>query len=359
MKRLLKIILGLIGLSLGVTLFFFLQAYGVFVTGFYTKIIYIILFAAAGFLSFYFISPFFIKTASKISANIEKESSKFTTGDIISGLSGLIIGLIIAFFISGLIQKIPVVGGTLAALLYVMLGYMGIVIVHNKKDDFSAWFKKIQISKREKTTDETKIDFKAEKLYKILDTSVLIDGRILDIVKSGFIEGRLIVPNFVLDELRHIADSSDDLKRTKGRRGLDILKQLQSTKNTEVYLDHTDFSNIEEVDMKLLSLAEKYNGKVLTNDFNLNKVAGIKGVHVLNINELANALKAILLPGETLRVNIVKEGKENSQGLAYLDDGTMIVVEGGRKSVGKDVDVMVTSALQTSAGRMIFAKIIK
>lgn len=192
---------------------------------------------------------------------------------------------------------------------------------------------------------------------KLLDTSVIIDGRIADLCETGFIEGTLIVPHFILQELQHISDSSDGLKRARGRRGLDILNVLQKMTNIQVKLVEDDFPHVKEVDTKLIELAKQMNGKVLTNDFNLNKVAGIQGVEVLNINDLCNALKPVVLPGETIRVFVLKEGKESGQGVAYLDDGTMVVVDHARLSIGKNVDVIVTSVLQTSAGRMIFTRL--
>ena len=191
---------------------------------------------------------------------------------------------------------------------------------------------------------------------KVLDTSVIIDGRIADICKTGFIEGKLVIPRFVLNELQHIADSSDDLKRVRGRRGLDILNIIQKELDIEVEITEKDFDDIPEVDSKLLKLAQVMNGKVVTNDYNLNKVAELQGVAVLNINELANAVKPVAIPGEEMVAQVVKEGKESNQGIAYLDDGTMIVVEGGKKHIGQTINVLVTSVLQTPAGRMIFGK---
>ncbi len=190
----------------------------------------------------------------------------------------------------------------------------------------------------------------------MLDTSVIIDGRIFDICQTGFVEGPLVIPNFVLAELRHIADSSDDLKRTRGRRGLDVLNKIQKELNIDVQIYEKDFPDIKEVDTKLLKLSQVLNGKVVTNDYNLNKVAEFQGVPVLNINELANAVKPVVLPGEEMKVQIIKDGKESGQGIAYLDDGTMIVIEGGKRSIGQEKEVIVTSVLQTAAGRMIFAK---
>jgi len=192
---------------------------------------------------------------------------------------------------------------------------------------------------------------------KLLDTSVIIDGRIADLCETGFIEGTLIVPHFILQELQHIADSSDGLKRARGRRGLDVLNVLQKMENLQVKLVEDDFPHVKEVDTKLIELAKQMNGKVLTNDFNLNKVAGIQGVEVLNINDLCNALKPVVLPGEIIRVFVLKEGKEAGQGVAYLDDGTMVVVDHAKLCIGKNAEVVVTSVLQTSAGRMIFTRL--
>jgi uncharacterized protein YacL len=192
---------------------------------------------------------------------------------------------------------------------------------------------------------------------KLLDTSVIIDGRIADLCETDFIEGTLVVPHFILQELQHISDSSDGLKRARGRRGLDILNVLQKMNNIKVELVEDDFPHVKEVDTKLIELAKQMDAKVLTNDFNLNKVAGIQGVKVLNINDLCNALKPVVLPGETIRVFVLKEGKEAGQGVAYLDDGTMVVVDHAKRWIGKNVDVIVTSVLQTSAGRMIFTRL--
>ena len=192
--------------------------------------------------------------------------------------------------------------------------------------------------------------------HKILDTSVIIDGRICDICATGFMDGVLVIPQFVLRELQQVADSADPLKRNRGRRGLDILQKIQKMASLNVQIVDDDFPQVRDVDMKLIELAKVYEGKIVTNDFNLNKIAQLQGVDVLNINELANALKPIVLPGETMRVFILKEGKEYNQGVAYLDDGTMVVVDNARKMISKTVDIAVTSVLQTTAGKMIFGK---
>ena len=196
----------------------------------------------------------------------------------------------------------------------------------------------------------------SRKSYKILDTSVIIDGRIADIAETGFLDGVIVTPQFVLRELQLVADSADSLKRNRGRRGLDILQRLQKIANLQIQIVEDDFPAVREVDLKLIELAKLYEGKIITNDFNLNKVAQLQGVEVLNINELANSLKPLYLPGEMMRVFILKEGKEYNQGVAYLDDGTMVVVDNARKMIGKTIDVSVTSVLQTTAGKMIFGK---
>ena len=192
--------------------------------------------------------------------------------------------------------------------------------------------------------------------YKILDTSVIIDGRIADIAETGFLDGMIVTPQFVLRELQLVADSADSLKRNRGRRGLDVLQRLQKIATVQIRIVEDDFPSVREVDLKLIELAKVYQGKIITNDFNLNKVAQLQGVQVLNINELANSLKPIVLPGEIMKVFILKEGKEYNQGVAYLDDGTMVVVDNARKMIGKTIDVSVTSVLQTTAGKMIFGK---
>ena len=199
-------------------------------------------------------------------------------------------------------------------------------------------------------------DKQSKRSYKILDTSVIIDGRIADVAETGFLDGVIVIPQFVLRELQLVADSADSLKRNRGRRGLDILQRLQKIASVQIQIVEDDFPTVREVDLKLIELAKLYEGKIITNDFNLNKVAQLQGVEVLNINELANSLKPIVLPGETMKVFILKEGKEYNQGVAYLDDGTMVVVDNARKMIGKTVDISVTSVLQTTAGKMIFGK---
>src|SRR5262245_43102956 len=231
------------------------------------------------------------------------------------------------------------------SILIVFLTYMGIVIGARKGE----WFEPARIIAAFRDSSQLH-------QYKVLDTSVIIDGRIADICETGFLEGTLVVPQFVLRELQQVADSSDSLKRNRGRRGLDILQKIQKMANVQVQIVETDFPEIREVDLKLIELARRMQGKIVTNDFNLNKVAQLRGVPVLNINELANSLKPVVLPGEVLRVFIIKEGKEQGQGVAYLDDGTMVVVDQAKKALGKTIEVTVTSVLQTTAGKMIFCR---
>lgn len=308
-------------------------------------------------LIFFRLTPAFKKQGNKMANNLESDLQKMSANDIVMGTVGLIAGLIIAFLISQIYVgiKVPYLDVILNVITYIILGYLGIVIATKKGKDIRGSLLNWRLSgsgtgKGGKT--------KSDATPKILDTSVIIDGRIADIMKTGFIEGQIVIPEFVLVELRHIADSSDALKRNRGRRGLDILNKIQNEYGVEIYNSTREKSldEIPEVDVKLLKLAQIMNGKVVTNDFNLNKVAGIKGVDVLNINELANTLKPVVLPGEEMILSLVKEGKENNQAVAYLDDGTMIVVEDGKRFIGQTIKVIVTSVLQTSAGRMIFAK---
>ena len=276
---------------------------------------------------------------------------KTPTNELAGGVIGLVIGWILALVISVplLILKIPLVGEYLPIILGLVLGCVGLVVGSRKRDEFFNIFFRSE-KKRLSFNHNSKAS------PKILDTSVIIDGRIADITKSGFLEGDLIVPGFVLEELQHIADSSDVLKRNRGRRGLDILNRIQKEPYSAVQIVERNYDEISEVDTKLVKLAKDLIGKVVTNDYNLNKVCELHGVAVLNINELANAVKPVVLPGEELRVHVIKDGKEQGQGVAYLDDGTMIVVDGGRRYIGQTVAVLVTSVLQTAAGRMIFAK---
>jgi len=269
---------------------------------------------------------------------------------LLGSLIGLFLGMVFASLISNVFFPtllnhqditLPIYAG-----LYGICGYVGLRIGLKKGEEIhlSGW----KVFSKGLPRGEN---------AKILDTSVIIDGRISDIVETGFVEGPLLIPQFILSELQHIADSSDSIKRTRGKRGLEVLRHIQKQVDVDVRIVDTDYPSVKEVDAKLIELAKEVHGKIVTNDSNLNKVAELQGINVLNINELANSLKPVVLPGEDMSVKILKEGKEVGQGVAYLDDGTMIVVDNGRRNIGRTVDVTVTSVLQTPAGRMIFARL--
>jgi uncharacterized protein YacL len=268
---------------------------------------------------------------------------------LIGAAIGSILGICGAYLFALVIRNSVPSGNTqsfLQILVMLLMAYVGLIVGANKGDLLNlAALGGIFGGEKQ-----------GKKSYKILDTSVIIDGRIADIAETGFLDGVIVTPQFVLRELQLVADSADSLKRNRGRRGLDILQRLQKVANLQIQIVEDDFPAVREVDLKLIELAKVYEGKIITNDFNLNKVAQLQGVEVLNINELANSLKPIVLPGEAMRVFILKEGKEYNQGVAYLDDGTMVVVDNARKMIGKTIDVSVTSVLQTTAGKMIFGK---
>ncbi|WP_071130119.1 PIN/TRAM domain-containing protein [Enterococcus timonensis] len=287
---------------------------------------------------------------------IEKAVSELSLTYLLFGSLGAILGLIIGVLVSIPLYNVPLPLVNLALPIFIMvfLGYLGFKVGTTRIEE---WSKLFAGKKKEKEGEvlERKVGDHFHK-YKILDTSVIIDGRIYDIAKTGFLEGVLLIPNFVLYELQYIADSGDSLKRVRGRRGLDILNALQKEEDISVEMYDGDFEEISEVDSKLIKLAKLLDGIVVTNDYNLNKVSEFQNVPVLNINALANAVKPVVIPGENMHVLVVKAGTERQQGVAYLDDGTMIVVEDGQHYMNQNIEVVVTSALQTAAGRMIFAK---
>jgi uncharacterized protein YacL len=283
----------------------------------------------------------------------EYVSHTFSARAIVAVITGLLVGSAVGYAVSAGVSFVRLPGGeSLAGLIRFGVMYFvtfGITLFITIKNEEFALFDKLLPSKE---------DFcEGVVSYKILDTSVIIDGRIADISDTGFLEGILVIPNFVLNELQSIADSADSIKRNRGRRGLDILNKMQKDQAVKVKISDMDFADIHEVDAKLVKLAKVMKAKVVTNDFNLNKVAEFHGVSVLNINMLSNALKPVVLPGEEMHVNLIKEGKDQNQAIGYLDDGTMVVVENGRKKLNSEVDVNVTSVLQTTAGRMIFGRI--
>ncbi len=298
------------------------------------------------------------KVGLNLAQRMESYLLKIPFIELLGGTIGLILGLLIAFLISLPLSAIPLVGNYISLVVYAVFGYLGINLGRRWRDNWGKFFEFLGRNAQAKTERKEKISEPLTKVRpKVLDTSVIIDGRIVDICKAGFLEGPLVVTQFVLDELRHIADSGDHLKRVRGRRGLEMLSALQSL-DEEVIISDKEYPDIEEVDIKLVQLAKDMGGAVVTNDYNLNKVASFQSIRVLNVNELAGAIKTVVLPGESLTVEIVALGKEADQGVGYLDDGTMIVVEHGKDAVGKKVETMVTSVIQTNAGRMIFVKMV-
>ena len=350
----------------------------------------IVIGAIVGGIIGFIVSPYLIGKLKKFAVWVEQQLGKMPIHDVIAGAIGLAIGLIIANLFSSAFARIPVVGDYIPVIFSIVLGYLGIHITIRKRKELTALFDFIPKAIREAVkAREAKQAAEAAKAaetakaaaaaavaaagtvaaagdaptetpeaasYKLLDTSVIIDGRIADIIDTGFVEGTLLLPVFVLEELQHIADSADALKRTRGRRGLDILQRIRTDSRMKVEVTNKDFDDIAEVDSKLVRLAQDVHGKIITNDFNLNKVAKLRGVEVLNINELSNAVKPVVIPGESMTVTVVKSGKEPGQGGAYLDERTMSGIENGQRHMGETITVEVTSALQTAAGRMIFAK---
>ena len=358
-KKVIKAVFSLIGLTFGYVIGeSFLKTATIknidYLSGTLGSIIFILVLSLLFGIIFYVISPIIYRGIVNIVEYTEKSVQKLTVSEILYGAAGAVIALIIvALLTRPLLSFHELFGPLLVILINLVAAIVGADILVKKRAEITSVlinFKKNSGAKEKKA----KIQVKATP--KVLDTSVIIDGRIFGICETGFIEGPLVIPNFVLDELRHISDSADGLKRIRGRRGLDILNKIQKELPIETQIWEGDFPSISEVDSKLLKLAQVLNGKVITNDYNLNKVAEVQGVPVLNINELSNAIKPVVIPGEQMTVEVIKEGKEYTQGVAYLDDGTMIVVEDGRRHIGKTIIVLVTSVLQTAAGRMIFAK---
>ncbi len=308
------------------------------------------IFALVGALLGLVVTPFITTRPLKSIRALLAQSETKTLG---AGLIGLIIGLMVAALVAFPLSLLPSPFGEILPFIGALLfSYFGVAIFVMRRNDLFDVFP-ARVFKLSKEDSEP-----AEKNDRtiLIDTSVIIDGRISDIAQTGFLIGELLIPRFVLDELQHIADSSDGLRRQRGRRGMEILSKLQETKKIPVRISDIDVEGIREVDSKLVILARQLNCPILTNDYNLNQVAELQGVPVLNINELANAVKAVLLPGETIEVKIIQEGKERGQGVGYLSDGTMVVVEGGREHINKDIMALVTKVLQTAAGRMIFAR---
>ena len=274
---------------------------------------------------------------------------KVSVSGLSSAVFGLILGLIMAKLVGDAFSITPISPATLSSvrvILTLVFCYLGMVMALRGKDEFNIIIPYVRLRRQDQAEDIT-----------LLDTSVIIDGRITDIFKTRFLSGKIIIPKFVLRELQQIADSTDPIKRQRGRRGLEILNTVQKESGLDITINEEDFAETKEVDAKLVKLAKLLEAKILTVDFNLNRVATIQGIRVLNINELANALKSLVFPGEEMQIKLIKEGKEHNQAVGYLDDGTMVVVEDARRLIGQEVKVAVTSVLQTQAGRMVFTKI--
>lgn len=313
------------------------------------------------------ITPLLLKGLGFIGALFEYHLKTLSWQDISSATLGLIVGLLIANLIAVPFSDLPV-GNYIAIVLNIVLGYLGARIFWKRQQDIRGVFNLGALKERLATRKTKKgrvihEDIEGEEDLcpprKILDTSVIIDGRILDIARTGFMEGVLVLPRFVLLELQAVADSTDPARRTRGRRGLDVVNELQKLSSLDVEIMEVTLKQlkVETVDSGLVALAQQIGGEILTTDYNLNKIAQIQGITVLNVNDLANAMKPMLLPGESIIVDVIREGKEPHQGVGYLDDGTMLVVEDGENYIGKRVEVVVTSMLQTSAGRMVFGRI--
>lgn len=288
--------------------------------------------------------------------SIRKRLSNVSAQALVFGLIGLIVGLILAALLSYPMSLLPDPLGSILPFIGVMLfGYLGIVLFVSRQKDLRNVFQTISKS-GSGSTDSGESSGLQDSRRILVDTSAIIDGRISDIARTGFVPGRLLIPRFVLNELQYVSDSADNLRRQRGRRGMEVLSELQKDPKIPVTITDIDVEGVKEVDDRLVVLARQLSCPILTNDYNLNRVAELQGVSVLNINELANAVKAILLPGETLEMKIIQEGKEYGQGVGYMEDGTMVVVEDGHKFIGKTISISVTKVLQTAAGRMIFAK---
>ena len=316
------------------------------------------------------IAPAITNYILSISERLAIALSRIPTSDVLVMIFGVGIGLIIANLIGSPFAHLPYIGPYVPIIFSLLLSVVGAKVALRKHTDIVDFFVRMRggTATPVPATEAPKIpdlekDIQAgplgDRLYsnnKLLDTSVIIDGRVMDIMAAGFLDGKVVVPNFVLEELQKLSDSSDNIKRAKGRRGLDLVQDLQHSYGKQVLIIDYDFEDLNDVDSKLIRLAKQTDSSIMTNDFNLNKVAEIQGIKVLNINELANAIKPVVVSGEEMSVYLVKEGKEPGQAVAYLDDGTMIVVENGRRFVGTSIEVTVTSVLQTAAGRMIFAR---
>ena len=388
LERMLRLLITLVGAGIGalvaaLAMPLLTRLYPLAFARPYGFVIVYCLLCSAGALLLFVLSKGIIRQVMQMSAAVERRWSSMPTQQILYSGIGLIAGLVVAALTNQLILSAgaSLLTISVSAIIYLLLATLGMQIGYRRYHESKQERRRFRLRLKKSGSLTNKLDSAALLLAgdeddedgdsptqptaapsagvqaKFLDTSVIIDGRVFDIAKAGFLEGDIVIPQFVLAELRHIADSSDSLRRARGRRGLDVLGKLQTELKRNVIVDDTDYPDVAEVDVKLLRLCRDRNGIVVTNDYNLNKVAGVSGISVLNINDLANAVKPVLMTGEELIVQIVREGKEPGQGVAYLDDGTMIVVDNGRRYVGESVTAVVTTVLQTSAGRMIFTRL--
>ena len=352
MKKFVRFLIALLGLGIGVGIVslviynFSFPGYSPYVMRYTTNTGGLIaVYVGVGFvcgIAAYSVAPALMDRTAGLARRIRAYFGALPAIDVVFGIAGALVGMLLAMLLSRLLANIPLrpVYLILSVLLYVALGIGGWSFASRHRAEIMSGSKQAH----------------GGVPPKVLDTSAIIDGRILDVCETGFVDGSIVIPEFVLRELRHIADSSEQARRGRGRRGLDVIKGLQEKLGDRVVIDGTDFPKVPEVDLKLLELARKLGGVLVTNDYNLNKVAAVQSITVLNINDLAKALKPVVLPGEEMTVGIQREGKEAGQGIGYLEDGTMVIVEGGKRLIGQEACVQVTSSLQTSAGRMIFAK---
>lgn len=359
-RKLLRVLLTLTGAGLGAaTAMFALQVFALWRPALSVPPLMVVALyggtCVVGAVIFYFLSVPLLDRFMHFTGSVEQRLEKMPLSQMVPAILWMVCGLVIAALLSAMLGLLGegMLTTALAAMLYVLLGALGWSLGWKRGKDFLALLRGEH--RKEKAAKRSAASGAARP--KVLDTSAVIDGRILEVCHTGFVEGELIAPQFVLDELRHVADSADPIKRARGRRGLDILEKLRAEESIALRVDGTDFPEDAETDVKLLKLAQQLNGAVITGDYNLSKVASLAGVRVLNLNDLATALKPAAVTGETLTVRVIKEGKEYGQGVAYTPDGTMIIVEGGREHMNEDVAVIVTSVLQTNAGRMIFTKV--
>ena len=309
------------------------------------------LFCMVGILFGLILTPYFTTRPIRI---IRRTLLSVSSQTLASGLTGLVVGLVIAALLTFPLSLLPApLGKVLPFVAVLLFGYLGIAVFVMRQTDLSSLVRLTPGRTSDESTSANQPTYRTV----LLDTSVIIDGRIADIARTGFLVGTLLIPRFVLNELQFIADSSDNLRRQRGRRGIEVISQLQKDTSTPLRISDMDVEGVREVDDKLVVLARQLKCPILTNDYNLNRIAELQGVSVLNVNELANAVKLVFLPGESIEVNVIQEGKEAGQGVGYLDDGTMVVVEDGRNHLNRKINVTVTKVLQTAAGRMIFARL--